>query len=166
MPETLRTIFIKLKNPWISLPAIGVAAMYLVYFVETKLFPEVSDINWLYFIFAGILGAVGVALFFAFAARMAKIENRNWQKAFTAAIGLIVIEALAALIYLPIKHTPKVFLVMLAFLAVGAVWFMLRRVYIVGNKKVLSFFVWFFGLLAALSFVIGLIGSLLLGKYT
>ena len=161
LPEQLITI-LKYRSYIVPTILIAIGASSGVYFTTTYISPETQGIAPAYFGIAIILGIIAATLLFAVVARLLKLENRSYLKAFRLAVGIIAIDAFASFLYILVRNMHKVFAALCVVLAAVLFWYMVKKVHGLTHSKVFRFAVYMFLVLGAGAFIVGLIGSLLL----
>lgn len=161
LPERLITV-LQYRSYIVPTMLIAIAASFGMYFTTTYISPEARGIAPAYFIIAIILGLIIVTLLFAFVARLLKLENRSFVKAFRLAVGVIAIDAIATLLYLLTIGLHKIFAAICVILAAVLFWYLVKKVHGLPNGKIFRFVVYMFLVLGAAAFIIGLVGSLFL----
>lgn len=141
-----------------------VVASYTLYRVSTFLFPAAKLIAPPYFVIAMVVGVLVVTTLIAFVAKISKIEERSFAKAFYVTTGITASYAVANLAYLFVANLHRSFTALVAALASVSVWYVVKKVYGISNKQVFRFIFYTLLVLAGISFSIGLISSFFIGQ--
>jgi hypothetical protein len=161
LPERLRAV-LTYRSSIVPTILVAIAASFGVYFTTTFISPETQVIAPAYFVIAIILGLIAATLLFALVARLLKLENRSYTKAFRLAVGIVAIDAIATFLYILLRNMHKVFAAMCVIFAAVLFWYMVKKVHGLTHGKVFRFAIYMFLVLGAGAFVVGLIGSLFL----
>ncbi len=137
---------------------LGILSCAINYYVTIKAFPTAFPIAPMYFAMVLPIFLFAEGLLMAFGARMAKVANRTWDKAFFAAIGSNFLYALFSLIGLPFVKSNQIIALALSLFSAVLAWFLLKRVYETSNKTVGKIVLWSAIVIGGLAFIAGVIG--------
>ncbi len=141
-----------------------VLSFIVMYRASLALSPYLENVALSYFIVVLLFGYAIETGLVAWAARLAKIQDRSWSKALFLAAGINFINGTFSLATTSIVYTNRAVAGVLVFACVIAIWFFIKRVYSLKNKQVFRFLLWVLLIIGIAAFVIGLISSFFLTK--
>ncbi|MEN9582537.1 MAG: hypothetical protein RL641_491 [Candidatus Parcubacteria bacterium] len=151
----------KLKSYWLLTVILGIASSVISYFVTIKALTKTPlPIPVAYITISILFGLLIIeGLFTTFAARMAKIPNRTYEKAFFTAVGTNFLNSLFSVASLPFVESNKTVAVMMSLISGIFAWFFLKRVYSISHKQVMQMLGWSAVLIGIIGIIAALIGG-------
>ena len=136
----------------------------VIYRAGLVLSPVLSKVSLVYFIAVFIILLVIETLLIMFAARLAKVMSRSWQKALLLASGINFINGVISLTTTFLMELYKGYAAALSLSSMILIWFFVKRVYGLKHKQVFRFVMWSLLVISVLAFITGLISTFLLDR--
>lgn len=137
---------------------------FVVYRAGLVLSPLLAKVSLVYFIAVFIILLIVETLLIMFAARLAKVTSRSWQKALLIASGVNFINGVMSLSTASLVSLYKGYAAALSLSSMILIWFFVRRVYGLNHKQVFRFIRWSLLVISVLAFITGLISTFFLGR--